>query len=832
MKKFFSFFAAMLIAVAANAAVINITNETPDALRLALNSAADGDEIVMAAGTYVESNGNYIAFDGKSVTVKAAEGANVLIQPQVPITITNGAYAKFENIKFDVSRLTELATWYEHLIYATDANEANSLSLKGCEFYGFTLNKSMLYCSSSNRLANVYVDNCYFHNIMKSILFVENTAAIKVQITNSTIANITTDASSYYAGVIDVRATDADFLVDHCTFYDAIPMNTDYSAVSKVTLTKGVVSNSIFMLATAQDGIRAMRGVTANNCITYNYLKDSGTGIHSSVTKNNCTQVDPKFVDAANGNYTLGEGSPALTMNDGQPIGDPRWVPSVEPEVKYYLKNNWDAASDWTWKEMTKIEDDNYQLKAVFGGTGVNVNTAESDEGSDWYPIENISTFDVNVEQTTLKAKDTVVFVYTPSEKSLAAIVVGPYVEPEPQPVMTAVYSWADKIGTTILGTTGVEVSTVKIHENTDEIPAIKFGNSYVYADGKWLAIKPAEGGFKAGDVVSISGVISNSDDTGAKYAQIDMYAADGATRLLRTENVVNGRVSANDPFVDVITLESDQDSLFFGRYGNTTMFITMLKVERAGGAPEPEFTYTVAGSSEAAFGTAWDPTNADNDMVKVPDGTTYNWIKSDIALAKGEISFKVCENHSWDKAWPAQDYKLAIESDGIYTISISFDPATGTVDALATKTGEAVVIPTIAMHGNFQGGWADTENFEIAEGDETASLKLTLAAGNYEFGMRIGGSGNWTANGVSFSRENASAEVVSGSGNLKLEADKDGDYVFTWTYATNTLSISFPVASGIDNTNVAVKAQKVIINGQLFIIRDGQMFNAQGQLQ
>ena len=179
MKKFFSFFAAMLIAVAANAAVINITNETPDALRLALNSAADGDEIVMAAGTYVESNGNYIAFDGKSVTVKAAEGANVLIQPQVPITITNGAYAKFENIKFDVSRLTELATWYEHLIYATDANEANSLSLKGCEFYGFTLNKSMLYCSSSNRLANVYVDNCYFHNIMKSILFVESTAAIR-----------------------------------------------------------------------------------------------------------------------------------------------------------------------------------------------------------------------------------------------------------------------------------------------------------------------------------------------------------------------------------------------------------------------------------------------------------------------------------------------------------------------------------------------------------------------------------------------------------------------------------------------------------------------------
>ena len=130
------------------------------------------------------------------------------------------------------------------------------------------------------------------------------------------------------------------------------------------------------------------------------------------------------------------------------------------------------------------------------------------------------------------------------------------------------------------------------------------------------------------------------------------------------------------------------------------------------------------------------------------------------------------------------------------------------------------------------QGGWADTENFVIAEGDETASLQLTLVAGNYEFGMRIGGSGNWTANGVTFTRANASAEVVAGSGNLKLEADKDGEYVFTWTYATNTLSVSFPVASGIDNTNVAAKVQKVMIDGQLLIIRDGRIFNAQGQLQ
>ena len=359
MRKIFSLFAAVLVALVANAEVINITNETPDALRLALNGASDGDEIVMAAGTYVESNGDYIAFDNKAVTVKAAEGAEVIIQPQVPITVSNGGHAIFENVKIDASRLTELADWYEHLLYVTDENP-NGCTFRGCELYGFNLNKSMFYCNATNKVAAMRFENCYFHDLMKSIIFVENTAGKPMlNVKNCTFANISTNTESYWAGIIDVRAAEATLTVDHCTFYNVIPMNTDYSCVSKITLAKGKVSNCIFMLPTAQDGIRAMRGVTATNCITFNYLKDSGTGIHSSVTQNNCVQVDPLFVNAAEGNFTLGEGSPALTMNQGEPIGDPRWVSTIEPEMKtIYCKmaHNWWAKDGaaigiYTWDE-------------------------------------------------------------------------------------------------------------------------------------------------------------------------------------------------------------------------------------------------------------------------------------------------------------------------------------------------------------------------------------------------------------------------------------------------------------------------------------------------
>ncbi|MBR1481099.1 MAG: hypothetical protein IJ609_04145, partial [Paludibacteraceae bacterium] len=115
MKKLFSIFAAMMVALLANAAVIQINNSTADALRKALNSAVDGDIIEMAAGTYVESNSDYIAFTGKEVTVRAAEGTEVILQPKVMIRLKEGATAHFIGIKFDCSALRELGS-YENVI--------------------------------------------------------------------------------------------------------------------------------------------------------------------------------------------------------------------------------------------------------------------------------------------------------------------------------------------------------------------------------------------------------------------------------------------------------------------------------------------------------------------------------------------------------------------------------------------------------------------------------------------------------------------------------------------------------------------------------------------
>lgn len=205
---------------------------------------------------------------------------------------------------------------------------------------------------------------------------------------------------------------------------------------------------------------------------------------------------------------------------------------------------------------------------------------------------------------------------------------------------------------------------------------------------------------------------------------------------------------------------------------------------------PVAEHTYTIAGSPATLFGTAWDPTNAANDMT-LAEGI-YKWEKKDIALAAGSIKFKVCEDHAWDVAYPAQDYELAIAEAGKYTITITFEPANeNKVSATATKTADIVVLPNIVLHGNFSGNWADTDPFVAAQDSLTASLTLALTAGTFEFGFKF--DGTWKANGANLTREANTANLSTGEGNMNITADVPGNYIFTYTYETQGVVVTYP---------------------------------------
>lgn len=223
----------------------------------------------------------------------------------------------------------------------------------------------------------------------------------------------------------------------------------------------------------------------------------------------------------------------------------------------------------------------------------------------------------------------------------------------------------------------------------------------------------------------------------------------------------------------------------------------------------------TVAGDNGALFGSTWSPSVTANDMTLQDDGT-YKFEKEHVALAAGTINFKACANHSWDNAWPGSNYSLSIPESGEYTITITFDPKTLVVSATADLEVPVVVIPTIQIHSNITNpSWESSANFTLAGNEETASLTLTgVTKGNYEFGVKI--DGTWTSNGSAFTRDNNSHAVVAGSGNCTFNADRNGDYTFTWTYATNTLAVTYP----------AVPAQNVTFNSLASEILKGSVIN------
>ena len=426
------------------------------------------------------------------------------------------------------------------------------------------------------------------------------------------------------------------------------------------------------------------------------------------------------------------------------------------------------------------------------------------------------------------------------------------------QAEMTVIHNWAndaaDQVGTTILGTTGVEVSTVKIHENTDAIPGIKFGSSYVYADGKWIAIKPAQGGFKAGDVLSVSVVFNNSDAT--KYCMADVYAADGATRLFRSDSAstLNGR-NAGEPIVQTYTLASDQDSLFLGRFGNTGMFITLLKVERADGGETPSTHTLQLVVNDPAMGTVEVTNLLGSDIIDNGNGTytvpdmaqvtimatanpTYEftgWREGNI----GELNCYYCgtaintNDNPYrfvmmeDKAIMAV-FEAPVERE-LAKLGINFPTENRPADNNIEMAG-SFEEGTMLMEKIIETGWfvsyqfvnaAAEDNFKFRDktNNDMVLCKFIPANGDAE--------GKWVQ--AIFKFGNCwQDDSWKGTPCKFIELDLGDGAQYAWMEGMPEPDPEDPT-EGVVNTVAAVKAVKVIRNGQLFVIKNGKTYNALG---
>ena len=184
------------------------------------------------------------------------------------------------------------------------------------------------------------------------------------------------------------------------------------------------------------------------------------------------------------------------------------------------------------------------------------------------------------------------------------------------------VYNW---------NTIGSQKENIAVSEGTKNIngttvPCINFGSNYNASRYTYMSIKDKyNGGFKAGDIITITGLY-----TGTKTTGIGM----------EIHTTRDGKAVFSTPYYDkerktyTYTLTEDCDSLFFGRYGGATPNVTELKVVRPAASAKLRLS--------ASFAT---------NNIKVITGTT-------------SISLPAITVKAGSTELTANDYTVSYESD------------------------------------------------------------------------------------------------------------------------------------------------------------------------
>lgn len=189
-------------------------------------------------------------------------------------------------------------------------------------------------------------------------------------------------------------------------------------------------------------------------------------------------------------------------------------------------------------------------------------------------------------------------------------------------------------------------------------------------------------------------------------------------------------------------------------------------------GAPH---TYTVAGSSATLFGNTWNPENANNDMAKNNAGL-YEWSKSNVSLAAGNIEFKVVAERNWDLAYPNDNYILNIPSAGNYDVVITFNDETREINATASAS-----ITSILLMGTFD-NWSDGIALTQGTGYSYTGT-IPVSADGEEFCIKVN-SNTWIKYDDVAPLPAEYVFVTEGNdNNFKLSGDYESyDITATWT--------------------------------------------------
>lgn len=358
------------------------------------------------------------------------------------------------------------------------------------------------------------------------------------------------------------------------------------------------------------------------------------------------------------------------------------------------------------------------------------------------------------------------------------------------------IYNW---------NTIGSQKENIAVTDGTKNIngtlvPCINFGSNYDVRRYTYMSIKDKyNGGFKVGDIITITGLY-----TGPKTTGIGM----------EIHTTRDGKAVFSTPYYDkelktyTYTLTEDCDSLFFGRYGGSTPNVTVLKVVRPAASAKqrlsanfdtnnikvvtgttsitlPNLTVK-AGSTELTATSDYSVSyESDANEIATLNGTQVNFVsgKTGLVTITAKVTPKDATKYEGTEAY----YQILIQDPTPLNISVT--------DIDMNTTDAEIKEPVVKVYGEndqlLKLGTDYTLSYSASNGGPVSfpDGKLTVAGSKY----------NWTV-GVSSITVTATPTESMGKGYTAGSVD------FTYTVTKGLITPKFlDVFSGA-NIKLAVK--------------------------
>lgn len=117
---------------------------------------------------------------------------------------------------------------------------------------------------------------------------------------------------------------------------------------------------------------------------------------------------------------------------------------------------------------------------------------------------------------------------------------------------------------------------------------AIRFASNY--SNNAYMTIKPVSGGFKVGDVVTITGHCDSKNRSG-----IELHATADGNSIFKTPELAT---SAKGDATYIFTITEDCAALYLGRFGGGTTYVTALSVKRGAATSKTRLAASFAGGN------------------------------------------------------------------------------------------------------------------------------------------------------------------------------------------------------------------------------------------